>query len=279
MFVYQCEDSLEGIFTAIYNVYEDRRRPEETRLSLGDELWLFAEYIPVAPDREKGDRVIRTLKRQFGEEDYYRICMALAAPDAKKAQAVYQTVAGGLARRCPPGHLLDNLADEYVHLTFSLWRGARREYDHLRGFLRFEELEKDVLYARISPGNHLLTFLMTHFADRFPMENFMIQDVGRKILGIHPAGSAADGENGWYLVRFGEDSEEPEVLKRVLSTERSDKELAYQQLFGYFCQKIAIRERENPKLQRNMLPLRCREYMTEFQRNLSATDKQTVFDI
>ncbi|MBO4981060.1 MAG: TIGR03915 family putative DNA repair protein [Lachnospiraceae bacterium] len=279
MFVYQCEDSLEGIFTAIYNVYEDRHTPEETRLSLGDELLLFAEYVPVTPDLEKAEKVIRTLKRQFGEEDYYRICLALAAPDAEKAQAVYQTIAAGLAGKCRPEHMLDNLADQYVHHTFSLWRGARREYDHLRGFLRFEELGEGILYARISPKNHLLTFLMSHFADRFPAENFVIQDVGRKLWGIHPAVSAENRENGWYVAQLGEDSEAFYAMERLSNMERSEKERACQQLFGYFCQKIAIRERRNLELQRNMLPLRFREYMTEFQKNLSGMDGKPASDI
>ena len=38
----------------------------------------------------------------------------------------------------------------------------------------------------------------------------------------------------------------------------------YRDLWKTFYQAIAIEERKNPKLQRNMMPLRYREYMTEF---------------
>ncbi len=258
MIVYQCEDSLEGIFTAIYNAYEDRQSPQDTRVSLTDELILFAEYIPVSSDPRKAEKVIRTLKRQFGEKDYYRICMALASPNPEKAQAVYQTVADGLARKCRPGHLLDNLANDQVNLVLSMEVRAGREYDHLRGFLRFEELEEGILYAQFSPKNNLLTFLMEHFADRFPIENFMIYDEGRQQLGIHPAGGNGKSGSEWYLMQCGE------KLIQTLSLASSDEEKAYQELFRCFCHKIAIKERRNLELQRNMLPLRFREYMTEF---------------
>lgn len=252
MRVYQCEDTQEGIFTAIYNTYEDNCDRMDTRISLNDELFLFAEYIPVQTDAEKAFKVSNTILRRFGEEDYGKICFALASPDPEKAQAVYRTVAVGLANECRPGHLLDNLADDAVHQVFSLARAANNEYLHWRGFLRFAELRNGILYARLETKNNILSFLMPHFADRFPIENFMIHDERRNVFGIHPAGKA------WYLMKR-EDALEDEKL--ILS----EGELEYQELFKYFCHKIAIKERKNLELQRNMLPLRFREYMSEFQ--------------
>ena len=45
-YVYQCEDTLEGIFTAIYNIYRDKRNLPDTRITVQEEFVLFAEYIP-----------------------------------------------------------------------------------------------------------------------------------------------------------------------------------------------------------------------------------------
>lgn len=253
MRVYQCEDSPEGIFTAIYSTYEDKCDRSDTRISLTDELFLFAEYIPVETDVEKALKVINTLRRRFGEGDYMSICMALSAEEPEKAQAVYRTIASGLSKNCRPGHLLDNLADDAVHTVFALARGANNEFMHLRGFTRFSEVENGVLYSQIRPKNNILTFLMPHFADRFPMENFMLYDSGRGLFGIHPAGKA------WYLVRDFDMEVQEENIRF------SDAEKFYSNLFRYFCNKIAIPERENIELQKNMLPLRFRKYMGEFQ--------------
>ena len=251
MIIYQCEDSLESIFTAIYNSYQEHRDHNDTRICLDQEYYLFAEYVPVTVDREKAAKVIRTLKRRFGEADYQSICYALSAPDGDKAQAVYQTIVKGLAKGTRPGHLLDNLADGDCNRAFALSRAAGREANHLYGFLRFEEVQNGILYAKIEPKNNLLTFLMPHFADRFPMENFIIHDGKRNLFAVHPAGQE------WYLMDSCSNQKKGLVI--------SDKEQQIQELFRHFCRSIAIKERENRKLQQNMLPLRFQEYMPEFK--------------
>ena len=252
MRVYQCEDSLEGIFTAIYNTYEDKCDRRDTMISLTEESFLFAEYRQVNVDVVKVMKVMRTLRNKFGEEDYMKICMALASPEADKAQALYQTIAQGLSEHCRQGRLLDNLADDFVNRVFYLSRAANNELMHLKGFIRFSELENKILYTAIGPRNNVLTFLMPHFADRFPMENFMIYDEGRKLFGIHPAGKA------WYLMQDGAYRSDSEAMRY------SEEELQYRALFRHFCNRIAIKERHNVALQRNLLPLRFREYMIEF---------------
>jgi probable DNA metabolism protein len=252
MRVYQCEDSLEGIFTAIYNTYEDKSSRQDTRISLTEELYLFGEYVPVTVDVTKAVKVMNTLHRRFGEEDYMKVCLALASQDEQKAQAIYQTIALGLSSRCGQGHLLDNLANDYVNKVFFLSRAANNELCHLRGFIRFAELENGILYSSIGPKNNILTFLMPHFADRMPGENFMIYDEGRNLFGVHPA------RKDWYLLQDEEIRLQPETLQY------SEEEMQYRELFRHFCHKIAIKERKNLELQRNMLPLRFREYMIEF---------------
>ena len=67
MKIYHCEDSLEGIFTAIYNTYEDHCIIRDTMVTTIEENLLFSESMEVIPDPEKTIKVIRTLKRRFGE--------------------------------------------------------------------------------------------------------------------------------------------------------------------------------------------------------------------
>lgn len=251
MTVYRCEDSLENIFTAIYLTYEENREAGETCLALDDEPMLFAEDVRVETNSARAVKVMRTLERRFGEKNYLEVCMALASEDAGKAQAVYRTVARGLDERCGRGHLFDDLTDRYVLRAFELARKAGREIGHLEGFLRFQELENGILYAKIAPKCNAITFLMAHFADRLPVENFVIYDSRRNLFGIHPA------RRQWYLLLGEEDGAEPELCL-------SEEEIQYQELFKQFCRAVSIRDRENLPLQRNMLPLRFREYMVEF---------------
>lgn len=249
-----CEDSPEGIFTGVYEAYALRQSGgfshERIRLQAGGEAQpvFFADYRDVVTDEEKAGKVMRTLESRFTAEDYEAIWLALTSPSPEKAQAIYGSIVWGLfdKRR---GSILQHLTDRNVRHLMELSRGAGKELQHLKGFLRFKELENGLLSSVIRPKNAVLPMLAVHFADRLPMENFLIYDEGREQYAVHPAGKE------WFLMQ----GKEPDA-QRILSA----GEDYYSELFCEFCHSISIDERRNIKLQRNMLPLRFRSYMTEF---------------
>ena len=52
-YVYLCEDSTEGIFTAVYDAFAEGHRKEDTALCLKESTYtteLFTTYIPVETD-------------------------------------------------------------------------------------------------------------------------------------------------------------------------------------------------------------------------------------
>lgn len=247
-----CEDSLEGIFTGIYEAYALREPHEQLHIQIGEEenLRLFAVYIPVKADSAKAVKVSNTIYRELGEETYLAICHAIAGTDTDKGEAVYKTIVIGLGMR-NKRQVMGNLANPYVHRVFELNRNSSNEIHRWKEFLRFQELENGIMFAKIGPKCDVVTFIMPHFADRLPLIDFIIYDETRGIFGVHPASKQ------WYLVT---DKElDLESLEKY-----SKEEEDYQELFYYFCHKIAIKERMNLKLQMNMLPLWYQEYMVEF---------------
>ncbi len=247
-----CEDSLEGIFTAVYDAYALREGHEHLHVQIGEEdnYRLFATYMYSQPDPVKTDKVVRTLKSRLGEEVYGTICRAAASFDPSKGDAVYRTVVdgitGGSGRRT-----MENLRNPYVRKTFELARRTANEAHRELEFIRFQELERGILYAKIGPENNVMPFVMPHFADRLSPENFMIYDENRGLFGVHPAGRE------WYLVSGME-----ETMEQPLKW--SQEEERYRELFTLFHKTIAIKERRNLCLQQQMLPLRWQEYMVEF---------------
>lgn len=249
-----CEDSLEGIFTAIYDAYALKTGHEHVHVQVGEEdnYRLFATYMHSQPDSVKTNKVIRTLRDRLGEEIYLTICRAAASYFPDKGEAIYRTVVegitGGSGRRT-----MDNLHHPYVARTFELARRTANEAHREIEFLRFQELEQDVLYAKIGPENNVISFIMPHFADRLAPENFMIHDEKRGLFGVHPA------REEWYLVSGAEEFAQG-------SLRWSETEMMYQELFTLFHNTIAINERRNKRLQQQMLPLRFQDYMVEFNR-------------
>ena len=98
--VFQCEDSIEGILTGVYDAYASRLGHENCRLSVGSgDYELFCVYRKVKPSMEKTEKVMRTLKREFGEENFLRICYAMASFEEDKAEAVYKSIVVGLQKK------------------------------------------------------------------------------------------------------------------------------------------------------------------------------------
>lgn len=261
-----CEDSLDGIFTGIYEAYEKKLPLSRTWLQIGEEdnIRLFTTYIEVKPNQEKAMKVVRTLKQRLGEDDYFTLCMALSSPSPDKAQAVFRTVVWGLKeKQCRS--VMEHLTDDYIRRVLELSRNAGNELQHLKGFLRFHELEGDILYSVISPSNDLLPLLAIHFTDRLPKEDFVIFDEGRKLYAVHPSG------RDWFMMK---DCPETEAIGQMAMTKEEEY---YQDLFRHFVKCISIEARANYQLQRNMLPIHFRKYMVEF--NQSKTDRYTVKNV
>ena len=181
-----CEDSVEGILTAIYRIYEWKLCGKRVKIQTGaSDLCLFAQYREVMPDAECAAKVARTLRRRFGEQAWEAISYALASEEADKSQAVYETIAAGLSGRIR-GPLLQALAEPCIHRVFALSRSVHRVRERVLQFLRFQEITGGILYGEIAPDADVLAFVMPHFADRFPLENFVILDERRAAAGIHP---------------------------------------------------------------------------------------------
>lgn len=250
-----CEDSIEGILTAIYRAYEWKLQPARTRIQIGEaDLCLFASYREVEADMALAEKVASTVQRRFGGAAWEEISHALASRDTGKGQAVYRTIAAGLSGQIR-GPLMEGLANDDIRKVFELSRHVHHEAHRMKQFLRFSEVEGNILYAHIEPCEDVTALVMPHFADRFPLENFVIADMGREIAGIHASGK------DWFLIRM--DSRIREQME-ALGKQKTDQEREMVELFRRLCHTIGIRERKDAKLQQQFLPLKYRAFMTEF---------------
>lgn len=263
MYIFLCEDSIDGIFTGIYDAWASRYGHSNVCLTTHTPVnyTLFDEYITVVPDTEKSCKVGNTLKRRLGSETYAHICDAASALEETacavkiipKADAVYHTIVLALSLR-DGSRILEHLGNPYVNRVFQLSRATGNEAHHLLGFLRFQELQNGVLFAKIHPKNDVLSILGDHFSDRLPEENFIIYDEIRKKAALHRKGS--------YFFLTDTDS-----LNESLLQQFSPQELEYQKLWRGFFESIAIEARCNPKLQNQNIPRRFQKDAVEFTKS------------
>lgn len=254
--IYVCSDSIEGIFTAIYDIYTDVSKKKAAhdycKIITGEigNFELFSEYIDVTTDPEKALKVTKTICDRFGFECYEAFLYAASCNDDRKATTIYKSIVDGF--RTKAGFkLLMMWTNPNVSLVNELWRQGKNEFGRWREFLQFKELNNGVLFSRIGPTCDILALLAPHFSNRFPNESFMIYDEKRDKYLVHEK-----QQKCVVVLGNGMDPDE--------ENNRSFDDFCYEKLFKVFTTSIAIKERKNLKLQQQLMPLRIQNYKIEF---------------
>ena len=144
--VFQCEDTLTGIMTGVYDAWDSRLGHGQVRLQTAQnmDLELFCEYVTVFPDLVKAEKVLRTIQRCMGEEAFEMIAYASSYPDDRKADALYRMIVLGL--HLPDGReICGMLTQPEVRLVFELRRKAWHIAHRYMGFVRCRERTSGVL--------------------------------------------------------------------------------------------------------------------------------------
>jgi probable DNA metabolism protein len=251
--IYQCEDSVEGIFTAVYVAWASKYGHDNIKIQVIDKevqrnLELFSEYIMVEKDSDLADKVAESIRKKISVQAYQMVVRAALSCDEKKANSIYHFLVQGFAMG---GQVVNHLTNPYVCDIFEMNRKVGTDTHYYQEFVRFLELENKVLLAKIEPKNNVVELITPHFADRLASENFILLDVKRMIATIHQAHS------NWFLSYLT-----VEEVNRLLAMSESQQD--YEVLWRTFFDSIAIKERESYARQRNHVALHYRKYMTEF---------------
>lgn len=277
--VFCCEDSVDGIFTAVYEAWASKRGLNYVTVQVGENqnYQLFKEYKQVETDQEKANKVTNTIRQKMGMEDYETLYYAALSRDSEKGEAIFRTIVFGLAVS-KRKNVTRNLNEPCIQKVFELARRVGNESHRYRMFVRFHELEErettrmelqlqdrehlrrvcegipddTIMFSEIEPENHVLPLLGEHFSDRFPMVNFMIYDKTHNTCLIHRAGKQ------WVILQDANLDEE-----RIHRYSRREQEFSH--LWKGFVQSIAIEERRNPRCQMNFMPKKFWKHMTEHQ--------------
>ena len=173
--IYLCENSAEGIFSAIYRAYEEGYPHEYNEVVIdteGRNMELFCEYHTVVTNFEHAVKVARTIRRKISEEAYDFIHRCCGSYEAQKADAIYRFVQEGLRMGRA---VMSHLTAPYMQTLFAIVRNFTNESHFFIEILRFEELENGTLFGRINPKSEVLPYLADHFADRFAGEQWGLQ--------------------------------------------------------------------------------------------------------
>lgn len=251
MTVFLCEDGFNGILCGVYDAYASGLDLSECRLELESEYEpvLFAVYRSAKKEEWKAERVAAKIRSRMSAEVYLCLYRASLHKSPDRADWIFRLIRLGL--RYGKG-VMKRLQEPEVYEVFQMDRCVAREAHALVEFIRFERLGTGLYFGTVGPENDVLELAAVHFSDRFPDMDWLLYDEKR-------GKAAAHSRKGFWTLREKVGKEE---IAPFLGQGGRDE---YVKLWKTFFQSIAIKERENPACQQNMLPLRYRKYMTEFQ--------------
>lgn len=254
---YIYDGTFEGFLTAV-NV--GRRQPARVHGIGTDEEQpdLFSETIEIETDAEKAEQIFEYLRKNYGEEVVLDILYAFLSEVKGIELNLFRFILDlwRFGERAS-----ENYANDDVVTVKRTRERVAHEILRFQGFVRFRRLKNGVYYAPISPDANIVQFLAPHFSVRFADQSWVIHDT-RRHVGLY-----YDGRQCRYLYSIEMSSGSLSACQDQNSHDFtaifSENEGDIQRLWQQYFEAIAIKERINPRLQRQRLPLRYWQNLTE----------------
>ena len=265
MKIFTCGEKIEEQMSCIYDAWEAALRlgHEQVRVQKYTESQtsFLDEYVRVEVDVDKAQKVVRTIRNRMGDMAYLYIYYASLSVERDSLQCIYDFVRLGLSVGTDVCRMYQH---PVVLRMMELKRKVGNESHHFREFARFTSMNGKVYVCHLEPKSDVIMLVGNHFADRMPSEHWMIIDDNRRTACVHPK----DGENYLrYLTK--------EEYRALATTEMYQDE--FTQLWKGFFHAISIKERENYRCQRNMMPIWKRKHAVEFMDEPVQTEDEAVW--
>jgi probable DNA metabolism protein len=246
---YVYDGTFKGLMSLLYDVYTGKAKPLQNIIKTEEESMqesLFEEKASVTTDNAKEKEFCRIIKRKISGDCLDRIRMAFLTEKENIEMEIYRYLEFGFEK----GKVVDKyLSDDRVVAIHSAAAKAGGEAHRLKGFIRFEEIGNGFLYGRVEPDYNIIHFLAGYFRKRLAAEKWVIHDAKRGIAVFYDKRKCE--------LREIETSGMPPI---------TPGEKQFKKMWQDYFETIAIRERLNPKLQRQFVPKKYRKNMVEFKK-------------
>ena len=251
MLYYIYDGTFDGFLTAVWKAIEENEVPEQIVTMAKLEPNLFTETREIETDFEKAKELLGTILKKLSREGLKDVlyCYLSDEPGSEAVLCEYlrQVIAAN-------ENIETKLADPVVLKIKKTGAKVANEVCRFKGIIRFRQIQPGFFYAPIEPDHQITPLLAEHFRKRFPDQCWFIHDRRRN------CGVFYDGNE----VRFVKDVELKPKLETGLDSDGSfEEELEWQMLWNVYFKSIEIKERSNPKLQRQYLPVRYWKYLVE----------------
>ncbi len=251
--VFYYDASFEGLLCVVFEAYVQKRFPGEL-LPEGSPAPLFVGrefHVPTEEGRSR--RVWAALEKKLSPAARRGLEMVWLSGIPGADMLLFRYIRKVLDSETP---VETDFGDPDVLRFAQLCHKVNREAMRLKQFARFQKAADGTYFAAVEPEYDVLPLAVSHFADRFADQPWLLYDLRRNY------GFYSDLRSLREVVL-----EDSPLLRggRLGKGQMADGEAQWQQLWKTYFKSIAIRERLNPRLHRQNMPIRFWKHLTEKQ--------------
>ena len=239
MTFYITDGSEESFYTAVFDCYKDREGIITCRGDL--QMALDSTFRQITADESKCARV----KNKIAEYDgaaLNDIKLVLRSCAGNREQTALEYIRLIIQHKRPVRAMTHIPA---VLETEDIRKKVTGELHKMKGFLRFMENDRGVLYAPYSPDNDITDLIAPHFAERLKNQKFVIHDIKRKTAAMYDGNEIivchADGAD-IYL---------------------SEYEQTFEELWKLYYKSVNIEDRPHERQMKGYMPVRYWKFLPE----------------
>ena len=241
------DSTFNGFLSVVFEIYRQHLDVGEIHPDRSNSPCnLFMQPFRIETSEESAQRLKRAISNQASPE----ILSTLDAAFRSEEDGIEMKILAYLRKMflgTDPTYAKNPTSDEMLPI-FMTARSVRREVGGMLGMVRFNRMPDGTYFSEIEPKYDILELLIGHFRGRFANERWVIYD-SKRGFGVY-----YDGKNPVEMSIPN--------IRQVSAMNSSDN---FVQLWQDYYKSIAIKERENPKLMKQCLPVRYWKHLPERQ--------------
>ncbi len=245
------DHSVDGFFTAVFEVYEYKIAKAEIRKEGLPMPTLFVGLHRVITNTEKATRVYQKVRTLIGGSGMQQLIYSLLTEDEYCERPILAVIRYAIAN--PQRKVLSDTTNQDVLKLARFTKQVSREKHRMEAFVRFRLTCDDIYFAEIEPDFNVMPLIAKHFKERYQDQKWMMYDQKRQYGMYYDLNSVEVVE-----MKFNRQTQKQEGLEML----GNDEDL-YQKLWRTYFEKTNIQSRKNTKLHLQHVPKRYWKYLTE----------------
>lgn len=254
MIVFRYDKTFEGLLTVVFDAYYRRTFPD-VLLAESEPLPLFVDdSFTVIADEEKSTRVWTGLQKKLSTSALSCITTCWLSELPYIDMLLFRYIRKAIDSR---QSIEVNFADPDVLELAQIWKKVCAERRRMLQFVRFQKAADGTFFAAFEPMYNVLALAIPHFKDRFSDQKWIIYDLKRSYGYYYDLNTVEE---------ITLETEAAHLVSGMLDeTQMAEDEKLFQEMWKTYFKSIAIKERINPKLHKQNMPVRYWKHLTEKQ--------------